>query len=169
MIKRYFQFYTAWFRGKVRDWLFKKDKQRLFEEDTNRRQVIGSFFSEVLPEMDPDFKGKTVVLSGEWNYCVLPSGKHPLFDLAYPQLQLFVCIAGPLSSDWEFCYQVGFTRKEWEQYQEDLACIEEIIPRLKNETWENKPHLVVLKWGDPVNNLSIYRKVKEALNDRSDF
>jgi hypothetical protein len=133
------------------------------EEFLQRIGAIRKFFHEVLPTIDEKWVGKAVIEGGYFNYYRLPSGNLPKYDFVYPEIPLYVIVSGINSASWEQVCLRGITREKWEEYNCDLAFIEQATSLLSTIGMAAAPRLLIIKWNDPIDNFSLVERLQEVL------
>jgi hypothetical protein len=57
----------------------------------------------------------------------------------------------------------GITREKWEEYNCDLAFIEQATSLLSTIGMAAAPRLLIIKWNDPIDNFSLVERLQEVL------
>ena len=134
-----------------------------FEEELKaRKESVSNFLHESLPVLNENYEN-LVVLEGakgvKANYGLI-MGRKPEYDFIMPEIPLYLCVRGPASADWSTAQTFGITRDEWEQEQAYIDGLISFSEILRDE--KRRARLIVFRWGDPVNHLSLL-KIFEAI------
>lgn len=125
-----------------------------------RKENVSLFLHETLPALNTSFAELTI-MEGDLkiNYGEI-MGKLPEYDFVMPEVPLYLCVRGPASASWEVAQTYGITRSEWEDEQGYLDGMVTLNQRVRDD--KRKAHLVIFRWEDPVNHLSLL-KIFEAI------
>lgn len=139
-----------------------KDNEK---EYTSRISLIEAFFDQILPSINEDWQGRTIIKDGTFNYFELPSGKLPKYHFVVPQIPLYVVIGDISSSSWEEARLRGISREKWEDTQLDLKSIEKNTKSLSTLGTTSTPKVLIIRWNEPINHYSLIEKIETDTNE----
>lgn len=145
----------------LQNWLEKLNSSFNEKEYQERLAMVKMFFHEIMPSIDEKWSGKAIIEGGKFNYFQLPSGSLPKYDFVVPEIPLYVVVANISSSDWEQARQRGISRDIWEKEQLDLSFIQKTTSELATIGLAAAPKIIVIKWNDPINYLTLAEKLQE--------
>jgi hypothetical protein len=157
-MRKYFQTKLKIF---LERWLYRLHRATNEIEYQQRLEQVRFFLHQIMPSINDKWGGMAIIEGGKFNYFQLPSGELPKYDFALPEIPLYVVVGNILSADWEQARQRGITRENWENYQLDLSAIEETTPTLSTIGKAAAPKIIVLRWNDPINHLTLAEKLQE--------
>lgn len=119
-----------------------------------------------LLQLDPNDPDQVldIIEGGRYNLFQLPSGDIPRFDFVCPSLSLYIFVPNITSTDWEEARLRGIPRITWELAQADIQAVEDHVQYINNQSTEVQPaRLIVIRWTDAINKLSMLRRFKKVL------